>query len=130
LLKAFKIAQGKSVYHGFGCTVWDVVRAFPWYSVDSSTWSAGFRFGKVFLFDNREGALVEANLGNHQRCYKYAHLFRSIGFDPADFAIRERNKREKNCAVAVLSYLRAEKWLERRHGLISIPERSEGGAKR
>lgn len=123
LIKCFQLAQDKSVYHGFGCTVWDIICALPWYSVDSSTWAAGFRFGKVFLFDDKSGKLVETRLGEHELCYRFAHLFRAIGFDPADFSERSRNKREKNCAVAALSFQRAERWVERRHGLVSIPEK-------
>ncbi len=125
LLKAFRLAEGKSVYHGFGCTAWNVVCAFPWYSVDSSSWGAGFRFGKISLFDERNGRFVDAHLGDHKTCFKYAALFRSMGFNPADFADRKRNERAKNCAIAALSYIRAEQWLERRHGPITIPERNE-----
>ena len=129
LLRCFKMAKEKSVYHGFGCTSWDVVCAFPWYSVDSSSWGASFRYGQVPLFDMKLGKFVEAHLGDHAKCYKYATLFRELGFDPADFADRTRNERKKNCAIAALSYLRAEQWLQRRHGLISIPERSRGGVR-
>lgn len=123
LLRCFKMAHGKAVYHGFGCTAWEVIKAFPWYSVDSSAWGAGFRYGKILLFDARHGRFVEAHLGNHAECYRHAHLFRELGFDPADFAVRSRNTRLKNCAVAALSYRNAEQWAERRHGVITIPER-------
>lgn len=125
LIKCFRLSEGRSVFHGFGCTVWNAISSFPWYSVDSSTWAAGFKYGKVFLFDSRQGKMIETNLGKHHRCYQFAHLFRAIGFDPADFAVRERNKREKNCAAAAISFLQAERWLERRHGPITIPERRE-----
>ena len=36
LIKCFKLAQGRAVFHGFGATSWTVVKSFPWYSVDSS----------------------------------------------------------------------------------------------
>jgi len=125
LLRCFKMAQGRSVFHGFGCTSWDVVCAYPWYSVDSSSWGASFRYGQVPLFDQQNGKFVEARLGDHKTCYQFAHLFRALGFDPADFAERARNERKKNCAVAALSYLQSEQWLQRRHGPIIIPERNE-----
>lgn len=125
LLRCFKMAQGKSVFHGFGCTVWEVVKALPWYSVDSSSWGTGFRYGRITLFDDRVGKFVHASLGNHKECYQYAAIFRSHGFDPGDFADRTKNTREKNCAIAAIAYRLAERWLERRHGIIEIPEREK-----
>jgi hypothetical protein len=123
LLKAFRLAQGKSVFHGFGCTAWEVVCAFPWYSVDSSAWGTGFRFGKLPLFNPRKGSFELAYLGDHESCYRHAALFRQMGFDPADFADRTRNSRQKICALAVLSYQRSEEYLERKHGPVTLPER-------
>jgi hypothetical protein len=122
LLKCFRMAQGKAVYHGFGCTVCDIMCALPWYSVDSSTWLTGFRYGEVRLFN--AGKIVNVFLGDHASCYKYAHLFRSLGFDPADFANRSRNDRSITGSAAALSFLKAEQWLERRHGPVNIPERA------
>jgi hypothetical protein len=123
ILRCFKMAQGKSVFHGFGCTAWQLVRAFPWYSVDSSSWGQGFRYGQVPLFDARVGKFVKIDLGNHQQCYKYAYIFRALGYSAGDFADRLRNNRVQICAISALSYIVAEQWLERRHGVITIPER-------
>jgi hypothetical protein len=125
LLQCFKKAHKKSVYHGFGCTAWEIIKAFPWYSVDSSSWGTGFRYGKISLFDSKQGKFVDAQLGNHHSCYRSASLFRELGFDPSDFADRAQNSRKKNCAVAAVSYLNAERWAEKRHGVITIPERNE-----
>ena len=55
LVKCFKLAQGRSVFHGFGATNWTVVKSLPWYSVDSSSWGSGFRFGQVPVFDAQRG---------------------------------------------------------------------------
>jgi hypothetical protein len=123
LVRAFKMAQGQAVYHGFGATAWRVVCSLPWYSVDSSSWGQGFRYGQVPLFDERKCAFVEAKLGDPISCYKHAALFRRLGFNPADFADRARNDRAKVCAVSALSYMMAERYLRRRHGEIRIPKR-------
>lgn len=35
--------------HGFGMTILDFIQKFPWYSVDSSSWSYGARFGALIV---------------------------------------------------------------------------------
>lgn len=50
LVNCFLRAEGKSVFHGFGITTPDLLWQLPWYSVDSSSWSAGFRFGAVAIY--------------------------------------------------------------------------------
>jgi len=121
LIKAFRLAGNKAVYHGFGATAWTVVKSLPWYSVDSSSWGQGFRFGQVPVFDARRGRFVKLKLGNRKDWQKHASLVRSFGFDPMDFADRERNDRAKICAISALSYMMAEQWLRKRHGEIRIP---------
>lgn len=124
LVQCFKRAQGKAVYHGFGATSWMVVSNLPWYSVDSSSWGKGFRYGQVPLFDMRRGRFVAAQLGDRKTCYQHAVIIRELGFDPADFADRERNDRAKICAISALSYMLAEQWLRQRHGEVKIPHRA------
>lgn len=123
LVQAFKKAEGKSVFHGFGATSWPIVTALPWYSVDSSSWGQGFRFGEVPLFDEKKGRFFKVRLGNPKSCYRYGRLIRSLGFDPGEFANRERNDRARICAVSALSYMKTEQWLRKRHGEIHIPSR-------
>jgi len=130
IIKAFKLAGDKSVFHGFGATSWAVIRDLPWYSVDSSSWGAGFRFGQVPLFDASKGRFFSIKLGSRAECGRYAHLIREAGFDPADFWDRERNDRKKICAISALSYIRAEHWLRERWGEIYIPKNEpESGLK-
>lgn len=121
LIKAFKIAQGRAVFHGFGATSWEVISQLPWYSVDSSSWGQGFRYGQVPVFDNRKGRFEKINLGDRAGWVKHAKLVRDLGFDPADFSDRSRNDRAKICAISALSYMKAEQWLRRHWGEIHIP---------
>lgn len=121
IIKAFKTAGDKSVFHGFGATSWAVIKSFPWYSVDSSSWGAGFRFGQVPLFDASKGRFFTVKLGSRIECGKFAYLIREAGFDPADFWDRERNDRAKICAISALSYIKAEQWLRKRWGEVYIP---------
>ena len=123
LIKCFKLASGKSVFHGFGVTSWTVLKSLPWYSVDSSSWGAGFRYGRVPVFNWNKGKFENLELGNMRAWVTHAAVVRSLGFDPRDFGDRARNDRAKICAISAVSYMLAEKWLRQRHGEIHVPQR-------
>lgn len=125
LVRCFQMAAGRAVFHGFGVTTWEVLRDFRWYSVDSSSWGQGFRFGTVPVFDERRGTFVKIKLGDGPGWAKHAALVSSLGFDWRDFADRARNDRSKVCAISALSYMLAERWLRARHGEVRIPTRDE-----
>jgi hypothetical protein len=114
LVQCFKRGQGTAVFHGFGCTTWEIIKALPWYSVDSSSWGAGFRYGRVPLFEWQRGRFAACDLGDPVSVGKVAPLIRALGFEPADFALRARNTRAHNCGIAALSYCLAAAWLQRR----------------
>ncbi len=123
LVKAFRMAQGKAVLHGLGIYNVDAVSGLPFYSVDSSSWTSVVQFGSAKLFDPITGKRVLIKLGDHKGVYRHAELLRRYGFDPADFADRERNKRTTCLALTLTSVIQMEGWLRRRHGLIEIPRR-------
>jgi hypothetical protein len=127
IIKAFRMAKGKSVYHGLGATSWSVMSKLPWYSVDSSSWGAGFRYGRVPLFDDIKGRFYHAKLGDRGSCLQYGYLFNRYGFDPMDFADRDRNNRATICAVSALSYYKAEEWLRERWGEVKMPGHNKQG---
>lgn len=53
LVHAHKLAQQRQVkLHGFGVTDWRMVRLLPWYSIDSTTYLVGARFGHVLSYEN------------------------------------------------------------------------------
>ena len=70
LIQCFKRADKKSLFHGLGLTSWYALSSLPWYSVDSSSWAAGFRYGRVPIFDdsykNRPEAGMEKQCGGCQ----------------------------------------------------------------
>jgi hypothetical protein len=123
LIKAFQMAGEQAVFHGFGVTSWEVMSSLKWYSVDSSSWGSGFRFGTIPLFDSARGEFKKAKLGDSDGCYKVSRLFESLGFDWQDFADRKRNDRAKICAISALSYIKAEQYLRRKFGEVYIPNR-------
>lgn len=123
LIQCFRVAGTEAVFHGFGLTSWEVMRSFKWYSVDSSSWGKGFRFGKIPLFDERIGRFVEVQLGDRKSAFKYGTLISKAGFDPLDFGDRSRNDRTKIAAISAYSYMRAEQWLQNRYGNVEMPQR-------
>lgn len=47
----FKIGlKHKTKFHGFGITSPGYLRDYPWYSVDSTTWMAGSRYGQMMVW--------------------------------------------------------------------------------
>ncbi|MBC9731153.1 hypothetical protein [Streptomyces sp. TRM68367] len=121
IAKAFKIADGRAVFHGFGMTVWRALRDFPFYSVDSSTWGSGFRFGDLLLFDTDRGTWVKFKLRDKQALLQHRDLLRAHYADPASFASRANYTPTAACAVAGIAWRRAEEYLRRRHGPIHLP---------
>ncbi len=123
LVRCFRMAQGRAVFHGFGLTSWEPLAGLPWYSVDSSSWGASYRYGQLRLFDEANGRWVQAAVGNHAELYapSVASLIRDHGYDPGDFADRERYTRERTCRISAVAWWRAEQWIRRRHGRIEMP---------
>ena len=127
LVRSFQVAaEHGAVLHGFGLTGWKILSMFPWYSVDSSSWSASFRFGNAHVFHPDRGKFYILKLGDPRSCYRFADLLRGYGFDPEDFADRERNDRVKIATLACLSWWKAEEWLRKRHGEIELPNMGKG----
>lgn len=123
LVRCFRMAGASTVFHGFGLTSWRPLADLPWYSVDSSSWGASYRYGQLRLFDAQRGRWVQASVGNHAELYKpdVARLIREHGFDPADFADRARYTRERTCQLSAVTWWRAEQWVRRRHGPVAMP---------
>jgi hypothetical protein len=55
--------------HGFGLTKIDMMKRYPWYSVDSSSWVSGRRFGDVF--DERGNRLEQVKTLEEMNENKY-----------------------------------------------------------
>jgi hypothetical protein len=127
LIRAFKMAQGRSVYHGFGCTAFELLQNLPWYSVDSSTWAMGIRYGSMPILDHA-GRIKQIRMNDYQALYKHAKQIRALGFDPEEFSDNNTNdkmKRDLSIALAMVAHNKAEQWLQQYHGSISMIGRPE-----
>jgi hypothetical protein len=122
LAKVFQIADGRAVFHGFGMTTWRVLREFPFYSVDSSTWGSSFRYGYLSLFDTARGQWVKVNLRDKAGLLQHRDLLRAHHADPAVFASRAAYNARHAAALAAVAWRRMELYFRQRHGLISIPD--------
>jgi hypothetical protein len=54
LKKCFSIIPKNVKVHGFAITSPYVVKRFPFYSVDSSSWTNAGRYGRMSLFDKQK----------------------------------------------------------------------------
>lgn len=80
-IKAFQMAKGQAVYHAFGMTDWKLLKLFPWFSADSSSFASGVRYGNVVLFDRRRGKWLKGSLGNFKSWIGHEDAVREYGFD-------------------------------------------------
>lgn len=56
LSKCFSIIGNKKV-HGFGITNLDLLKTFPFYSVDSTSWLSGSKRNTIYQFNNSNGTM-------------------------------------------------------------------------
>ncbi|AEW92951.1 MULTISPECIES: hypothetical protein [Streptomycetaceae] len=134
LIRAFRIARHHgAVYHGFGQTRFATIAALPFYTVDSSSWASGARFGVMSLWDSQHSRIVQLTVGRPAEARKHAGLLRTHGADPAvvgrrGFATKagkppEQFQAEDTMirATPAVAYGRLGRWLERRHHVAPPP---------
>ncbi|UQA95636.1 hypothetical protein [Streptomyces halobius] len=121
LAKAFRLADGRAVFHGFGMTVWRALREFPFYSVDSSSWGQGFRFGVIQMFDPSNGTWTNFMMRDRDALLRHRELVRAHHISPLSLATRKTYSRTDAIALAAVAWRRAEEYLRARHGPITIP---------
>ena len=68
--------------HGLGCTTWDLVLRFPWYSVDSSFHNAGIRFGASSVWDRPNHRWHKITIRDAGSIMPVADTLRSYGVNP------------------------------------------------
>lgn len=84
LVKAFLIAREHgTVFHGFGLTSPSLINSLPFYSVDSSSYTMGQRFGLVYLWDSRNLKMHSVFFRNPTEVRPRADLFRRHGLPAA-----------------------------------------------
>lgn len=104
-------------FHGFGMTSRAVIERLPWYTVDSSSWIAGARYGNMSVYDGREWH--KATIGNRREIAAIASIIRSYGMEPDQFADSARYKATRGhvnlTVLTALSWRRYERRLQQRN---------------
>ncbi|MER7487928.1 hypothetical protein ABTY20_18875 [Streptomyces sp. NPDC126497] len=134
LVRCFRIgAEHGTVFHGFGQTNVTAMASLPFYSVDSSTWSLGARFGSLRLWDERSACIRQLYVGRPSEARKNARLLRAYGVDPDDiarpgFALKagktsEQFYREDRTlrGTPAVTFHRLGQWLQHRHDVAPPP---------
>lgn len=84
LVRCFRIAEEHGTrFHGFGMTSARLVRDLPFYSVDSSSYTLGIRWGLAYLWNEPALRMESVLFRNPDEVRPHADLFRRHGLDPA-----------------------------------------------
>jgi hypothetical protein len=124
--KRARALKSPAVFHGFGQTSLPAIMGLPWYSCDSSSWGMGYRFGRLGLFDPRQGRMIAGTLFDARAIRNLGPLIRLYGGDPDVFMDRKRYHASHAAAIAARAWRALETWLRRRHGPVAMPGHAEG----
>jgi hypothetical protein len=102
--------------HGFAVTSMELMRTFPWYSVDSSTWTQPFRWGSLTLFNG--GIIKQVKVNNRRAMFRQEHLLRRYGYDIARLISdnRSRERRQELACISLMNWMDCEDWITERRG--------------
>ncbi|WP_371793846.1 hypothetical protein OIE91_11305 [Streptomyces albidoflavus] len=117
LVRAFAIARHHGTrFHGFGQTAHTANVNLPFYSVDSSSWTASTRYGRLPLWDDRAHKIRGVPLNQPADVHSHARLLQAHGLDPTAVArtgFGQRAARERDAYEAeqrMLLGAAAEAW--------------------
>ena len=93
-----------TLFHGFGITTVDGIRKIPFYSVDSTTWMSGTRYGNTMIFQN--GRLRYYDYHKKDVRKRYRKRFEENGLIWSDI------ERERPLEVDMMNALGWKQWAE------------------
>lgn len=124
-IRARKAGKG-TVFHGFGVTQLDAITGLPWFSVDSSSWGAAYRFGRLQLFNPITGRMTTIPLFDGAMLRRHRNLLARYGGTVEEFSDRKTYHHSSACRVSIRSWRAFEDWCRRRHGPIHLPGSADG----
>ena len=76
MFRAHEMAEkiGNCGFHGFAVTQTKIMKAFPWWSCDSTSWLMGAKFGKMSVFDPLTEKLVGIHWKDKKELAKYQRV--------------------------------------------------------
>jgi hypothetical protein len=102
-------------FHGWGVTHPQLMMNLPWWSVDSSGYSASFRYGRMTLFDPEAKCRVGVVLDGKDMARHRDLLRRHYGVDWRDVATSTAANRRAIVRVSLRTYQLMEHYLQNRH---------------
>lgn len=109
-------------FHGWGVTHPQLVMNLPWFSVDSSGFSAAYRYGRLSLFDPRSAKRVGIEM-NGRDIYRHTDLLASVyGVDDLSRVDKSTTETRRDLVrLSVAAVQKQEKYLRARFG-VTAPE--------
>lgn len=119
-VKCFKMA-GDTKLHGFGITAYNVLRDLPWYTVDSSSWASGVRFGHIPVYNPWTHKFIKLERADIKHINEMQHIIRYYNLDPRYYVSRYDEEgyttRGAVMALGAKSFIEFSKHLKKRHNL-------------
>lgn len=141
LVRCFRIAaETGTVFHGFGLTSAQLVKNLPFYSIDSSSYTIGQRWGLAYLWDAPAWKMRSIFFRNSDEVRPRAHLFTKHGIHPARVisegflrpgTLTMADDRNDITTVSARAYQFMEQSLTRRHQITppALPRCDDTGTK-
>jgi hypothetical protein len=105
--------------HGLGVSAQKIVESLPWFSIDSSSGSAAYRFGRAHLFDPRTRKMETISLNDPKDVYAAREILRRFyGIDPSKITFSSMANRALLCYLIGKTH---ELWEEDLHKRRPIP---------
>lgn len=104
-----KIAEKhNTLVHGFGMTRTPLLPQLPFYTVDSTTWKSGFRYGQIAVWNRNKIQLIRRD-GFKTKVFPIIGKYEID--PPLDFDKLDRYEEPEILRVNVFSYLKAEEYI-------------------
>jgi len=122
-IKCFKHVRDAGLdtkFHAFGMTSLKIMLGLPWYSVDSSSWGSGYRFGTLRLFDPRINKMCAVLLWDRASVMRHAGLIQRYGCDPLALLDKEEYHWTTAARLSAASWREVEAYCRRVWGPIPL----------
>lgn len=113
--------------HGLGATSEKMIASIPWWSVDSSSFGSGFRYGRAKLYDPATRRLIPVSVNGSAETHRHGRLLRDVyGIDPATVRKSSPENREVLLRAATRAILLWQRDLRRARPIEAPGSRSGG----
>lgn len=114
--------------HGLGVSAQKIVESLPWYSIDSSSGSSAYRFGRAHLYDPRARKIVTISLNEQKSVFEAREILRRFyGIDPSKITFSSMANRALLCYLIGKTHELWEEDLHRRRPIPPPPGLEEPG---